>query len=77
MNTTPDPVLEKLKEAAKLLTEERNSGKTSREQAVTATQLDTTILWREHDLRTRQSAETSTTTNTNQSNSDDRRRPLK
>lgn len=46
-----DEVLGKLREARALLLEERDGGKNSRELSVCLTEIDTAILWRQHDLQ--------------------------
>ena len=46
-----DEVLGKLREARALLLEERDGGKKSRELSVCLTEIDTAILWRQHDLQ--------------------------
>ncbi len=46
-----DEVLGKLREARALLLDERDGGKNSRELSVCLTEIDTAILWRQHDLQ--------------------------
>lgn len=46
-----DFVLGQLREARAVLLDERDAGHDSRELAVTLTQIDTAILWRQHDLQ--------------------------
>lgn len=46
-----DDVLGKLREARALLLEERDRDENSRELSVCLTHIDTSILWRQEDLR--------------------------
>ncbi len=45
-----DEAIGKMREAYALLEDEKKAGKASREMAVAMTELETAILWRQHDL---------------------------
>ena len=49
-----DEAIGKMREARALLLEERDTGGNSRELSVALTELDTSILWRQHDLEMKQ-----------------------
>jgi hypothetical protein len=49
-----DEAIGKMREARALLLEERDMGGNSRELSVALTELDTAILWRQHDLEMKQ-----------------------
>lgn len=46
-----DDVLAYLRQARSILLEERDAGKNSRELSIVLTEIDTAILWRQHDLQ--------------------------
>ena len=49
-----DEVLGKLREAKAFLLDEKDNGGNSRELSVCLTEIDTAILWRQHDLQLKQ-----------------------